>query len=999
MTERTPPSVESAPRAQLPLYAKILTVLIALLLVLGVAARLFGPGLVRTQLLAACAQSLTRVPAIGQIAVNPLRLEVHINNFTVTDVDSSEAMGFDKLGVRLNPLPLLRGAITLSDVTLIRPRGRVVLLPDGSLNWARLVKLPDSTATPPPAKDPPEFNLKHFVIADGELYFEDRTRAPAYDQKLRPINLRLSNFSTKKDNQNRYSLEALSVEGEGFAWQGTFTMSPLRSNGSLKVTKLKATSVGELAAPYLPFALQAGTADVSALYALDGSATPARLELSELGSTLTGITIADKATARPLIQVTSLRSSGGTADVLTRTLSLGTVESPGGSLLMLMQPDGHTNFEAWAEPPPGPAGTTKAVAGTTKAPVDTTQVWTSRIPALTFTNWALTFEDQRLTPPAVITVPACSIGVRDFSTAAGTSFPLATSVAFDGGGRGRVTGKVTPGGPSADLDVDVNGFDLRQIDPYVAMSARVQIKKGTVGARGRLSTRPPGTREPDLRFVGTVQSQDFSSVDHRLQTELISWKRLEVKGLDYAMLPPHVLVREVKLTRPFLRAVIGADRTTNLQSVAVPPESLPPAFRPPPGKPDSVPTRVDAVLFNDGAMFFADLTLKPNFVTGIQSLNGYLKGLSSASASHAELELDGKVDAYAPVRIYGTLNPLTAEQRSDITFDFKNIELTTFTPYSGKFMGYPIERGKLSLALNYKIDGRQLKGENKVRIEKLTLGEKTDSPDATRLPIRFAIALLKDKNGDIDLDVPVSGNLDDPEFNIWRIIGKMVLNLVTRLVTSPFKLMGAMFGGGEDENLEILNFSPGSSVLVASETHKLTTLGKGLTERPALRLDITETAHPVVDSVALAEHRFEVVILDQRALVTKQAALPDSAGIDDLPHDLYVRCLEAAYRAKFGVLPKRDATRAKGLKGAAKDSAMAVIEAHRVQEMEFRVREALPTLPGDVALLARTRAENIRRWLLEHQAIEPSRIFIVRSADAVVGDSIAVQVKLALNGE
>jgi len=405
------------------------------------------------------------------------------------------------------------------------------------------------------------------------------------------------------------------------------------------------------------------------------------------------------------------------------------------------------------------------------------------------------------------------------------------------------------------------------------------------------------------------------------------------------------------------------------------------------------------VLFNDGAMFFADLTLKPNFVTGIQNLNGYLKGLSSVSASHAELELNGKVDAYAPVRIYGTLNPLTAEQRSDITLDFKNIELTTFTPYSGKFMGYPIERGKLSVLLNYKIEGRELKGENKLKIEKLTLGEKTDSPDATHLPVRFAIALLKDKNGDIDLDVPVSGNLDDPEFSVGRVILKMFVNLITRLVTSPFKLMGAMFGGGEDENLETLNFSPGSALLVGSETHKLTTLGKGLAERPGLRLDITETAHPVVDSVALAERRYDTAILDQRALVAHKGAATDSVGIDDLPRDMYVRCVEAAYRAKFGTLPKVEATRAKGLKGAAKDSALAVIEAQRVHEMEFRVRESLPTLPGDVALLARTRAENIRRWLLENQAIEPSRIFIVRSAEPPVGDSIAVQVKLALNGE
>ena len=191
-------------------------------------------------------------------------------------------------------------------------------------------------------------------------------------------------------------------------------------------------------------------------------------------------------------------------------------------------------------------------------------------------------------------------------------------------------------------------------------------------------------------------------------------------------------------------------------------------------------------------------------------LNGTIRELSSAQAAHAAIDLTGKVDEFSPVKIGGTINPLNSRGLTDVGVEFENIELTTFTPYSGKFMGYRIDRGKLDLNLHYAIQDRQLKGENKILIRQLTLGEKVDSKDATSLPVKFAIALLKDKNGDIDLDLPVSGSLDDPKFSVWKVVWKILGQLVVKAVTSPFKLFGAIFGGDNEEVAPAIAFPYGT---------------------------------------------------------------------------------------------------------------------------------------------------------------------------------------------
>src|SRR6202035_2380110 len=224
-----------------------------------------------------------------------------------------------------------------------------------------------------------------------------------------------------------------------------------------------------------------------------------------------------------------------------------------------------------------------------------------------------------------------------------------------------------------------------------------------------------------------------------------------------------------------------------------------------------MPMAIRKIVFHAGQANFSDLSVQPNFSTGIQSIEGSVIGLSSKANSRAKVDIHGAVDAFSPVDITGEANFLSAALYTDLKMNFRNMELSVFNPYSGKFAGYNITKGKLTTEMHYKVQDRKLDAQHHIIIEQLEFGDKTESKDAVSLPIKLAVALLKDRNGVITLDLPVTGTLDDPTFRLGPIIWKVFVNIVEKAVTAPFALLGSLFGGGPD--IQFIDFQPGVGTL------------------------------------------------------------------------------------------------------------------------------------------------------------------------------------------
>jgi hypothetical protein len=483
--------------------------------------------------------------------------------------------------------------------------------------------------------------------------------------------------------------------------------------------------------------------------------------------------------------------------------------------------------------------------------------------------------------------------------------------------------------------------------------------------------------------------------DDPMQTKpFLTWDALELKELDLQIEPTSVNLQEIELTNPVLVLLIDADGGMNLMRLFSPPGSVsqeetasdekPPEAETP-GEPPT-PVKIGSVTLTNLLARFTDQSISPNVVTNIEGLTGTIKGLSSDQLAKADVALQGTVDKYAPFKIAGQINPLSEDAYTDLTVTFKNLDLPTVSPYSAHHVGYPITKGKLSLDLEYKVSEKTLVGENKVLIDQLTMGEKIESPDATSLPIPLALALLQDRNGQINIDLPVRGNLNDPDFSYGGVIWNALGNLLTKIVTSPFAIVGGLVGGSGDD-LQYVAFPAGMAQLPPPEQEKLNALGQALADRPALRLEIAGAADPQVDRHALAAGQLRKQ-LQKRQFAQGSSSATKGVSVEqiELNPEEEGRLLAELYVEQFGAQPKTPPSAAEG-------------KAPRVptpEQMQAKLLEAIQVEDEQLRLLAQQRAQGIREYLIQEGKLSGDRVFLVEPNLSPVTEEETVRSPLAL---
>jgi hypothetical protein len=464
--------------------------------------------------------------------------------------------------------------------------------------------------------------------------------------------------------------------------------------------------------------------------------------------------------------------------------------------------------------------------------------------------------DQSPHAPVKLNVAKGFVTLKDLSLDLSKAVPLEAGFALKQGGRLDASGTVIPGQASGQLGVKLTGLSLKPFAPYVNQFARLNLRSGTASTRGKLAFSQTKS-DMKLDFRGGFAVDDLAITEEGTEETFLSWKKLSSDSLALKLSPNRLHINELVALNPTGKVIIFEDKSINLQRILRKPAAGEPtvaaASKPPSSaQTDAFPLAIDRLRIVGANVEFADLSLTPQFGTRMYDLDGVVSGLSTDPATTAQVELDGKVDDYGSARIRGSIQPFHATDFTDLTLAFRNLEMTRLTPYSGKFAGRRIDSGKLSADLEYKVKDRQLSGENKFIVNKLKLGERVDSPDATKLPLDLAIAVLEDSNGVIDLDLPVTGSLDDPQFSYGRIIWKAIVNVLTKIVTAPFRALGKLLGIS-GEKLEAINFDPGSSTLLPPEQEKLKTVAEALAKRPALTLTVEPGYDPEVDRRALQE--------------------------------------------------------------------------------------------------------------------------------------------------
>jgi hypothetical protein len=965
-------------------------VLMAALVALVGAYTLFGffgvPRLLRSQTAEFVAEHYGRKAEIGDIQFNPFTLVLEVQGLSFADAEGQPLLGFRDLLVNLNVSSIFRMAPSFAAIELDQPFTRVVIRKDGTLNLADLAR-PFDTATPAPtADDPLQLIIDRLRVTSGRIDFEDHARDTVFRTRLAPIAFELRDFATVGKAGNAYALSAASAADERFAWSGNFALTPFGSHGGFEVTNLHATTLWSYLRDALAFEITEGVINVTGDY--EFAARESELKLNVKNVSAAGLALRRPGEAEDDIKLAQLQVANTRFDLKRRRVDVEKTSVTGAALRARRDAQGRINLLALfsgpeSSPNPSPPGASPS-APSTALP------WVLSAPDIAVVGASVDVEDALVTPAATFKLTPVDVQVSGYSNAPGSKLQIDASLGIDSTAKLTARGEVVLDSATIAAHVDLHDFNLTSIQPYLGAYTQMTLSSGALTAGLDVKRAEQGA----LTIAGNIDVAKLRTVDNTLHQEFISWDRLRVSGLDYSTEPARLRIATLAANAPYIRLIIAPDQTTNVSKVLSAPSGSMPApiqsvnrrtAQTVQGTRAAQPPRMNigAVRIVNGRANFADFWIQPNYGVNLLNMNGSVLGLSSDPKSRAKVDFEGTVDRYAPAKIAGNINLLSAALYTDLKVSFKGVEMSSVTPYSGRFAGYKIEKGKLSIDVEYLVENRTLAAKQRFVIDQLELGERVESPDAVRLPLKLAVALLKDRNGVIDIDLPMTGSLDDPQFRMGPLIWKAFVGLLGKAATAPFKLLGSLFGGGEEMNL--IEFDAGETTLDAAGLQKIASIGKALTERPALQLDIPSAYSPELDRA----------VLNARSLETTLRALPKADELALADPARRFELLVAQYQLDYGPRsPLPEPVQALNAIPKRERDEQAYAAANLALELGIVAKR--PVADRDLEQLGQTRARAIQDALLGSGGLDAARVFILGANPSAPNDNKKVRVELSL---
>jgi len=969
----------------------ILAVLVGLVGLYAAAGFLLVPHLLRSELIQLTARDFGRKLSIGEVSFNPFTWTLDIADFSLPDADGRPMISFGRLEVAVGISSVPRLAPSLTAIALDSPRVHAVVRRDGKLNLLDLEKpfaRPAQAKTSAPASKPFELFLDRLAVENGNATYEDDSRPSPFRLDLNPIGFELLDFSTTGGTAGSYHLTATIGQGGRLDLVGTIRAQPIALHGTLKLDDLSARTIATYLGPILPAEISRGSVGLQGSFAIDSgsdgsSARSVRMTVDVLQAEVSGLGVRPRRATSDYVQLNRFTLGNAHIDLGQRSIRVGQIALAGADVRGWLDEHGQLNLLQLL----GTKTAAPAAAPTPAAPPPASHAaaWRIAAPDIRVTDTRVSLEDRRVEPAADLTLGPLSARIAGYDSSPNDRITVALQAGVNGKGQLRLTaqGSLQPEALSARLQL--SRFDLRPLQPYFAKYTALTL----VG--GFLSTTLDVDRQANGKMTvsGGLDVDELRTVDDDLKQDFIKWQRLHIAGFRYASSPASLRIEHITVVAPYARVIIGADHTVNVsealhprgahKTVPVKAAQTAAAGGKPPASSHagSMAIAIGLVRLANGTADYADFSMQPNFATGIQDLHGTIKGLSSDPGSRATVDLQGRVDRYAPVDISGVVNLLAATTYTDIRMSFRGLELTRMTPYAVRFAGYKIASGTLDADLHYKVDHGTLNADHQFVIDQLQLGDQVASPHAIKLPLKLAVALLKDRNGVIRIGLPVTGSLNNPQFSLGPLIGEALVHLLERAVTAPFAMLGRLFGGGADVNR--IDFAPGSATLLPAARARVTAVAKALAQRPQLQLQVPAVFSPDIDRPALAQRRLRHELI---ALARSGAGAPAGHGrgrqptpaptagreVLELPGEHY-RLLVAAYHEAFG--PKAPLP-VLAQKVPPYDPA--------ILEMQSALLKRTQVSDADLQALGQQRAQTIRAAILAAGGVAAGRVGITAAA-------------------
>ncbi|MFW6142655.1 MAG: DUF748 domain-containing protein [Desulfovermiculus sp.] len=854
---------------------------------------------------------------------------------------------------------LLSGDFELAELQIHEPRLNLVRRGDGSLFLPALNTGSNDEA--PAEKDSSaqtqdsgffSFSLDHMLVRSGSIKVRDQSVSPTFTTTLEPVSLEMNGLKTGSDDAATFQMEMQTDKEERLAVNGSLTMNPVRVDAETSLSDMALISYAPYFDPYLNGTVNEGRCDLGAEISLQLGDT-VDMELTGMRLGLEGVSVSD-ATGQEVLALSEFSLREARVLPFQREIGAGSVSLKDFDLKVGRKADGGLNLTDLASGAPAD-GSSGESAEQGKEP------WRFAVDEVNLQGGEAVYTDETFASGMRMDVSEISCRLEQLSNRQGKQAALDASLRIGDQGSLDLQGEVGIAPLQVSLDIALSRFDLEPLQPLVQEFVRLELDTGFVDLTGKMDVLgSDASRDFSVSFDGDTAIREVSLSDAKKERDLVSWEDLRLQGVHLASNRPSLSVQEIDFKGLDTRMIVDEQGGLNIQKLMPSGDSSEQKDDGQQEPGTGFMVQIEQFRLRQGSLSFEDQSVSPRFLASFGNMQCDMENISNQEGSTSEISFRGDLGGHTPLRLEGSFNLLEGQFFTNLEVSLSNMSLSPFSPYSGKYIGYAISKGKLFLDSSIRVHGTALESKHSLRLEQFSLGAEVESPQAINAPVKLGIALLKDRQGQISIDKAVGGDLSDPEFTVGDLVMRVFVSVLVKAAQSPFAVLGTLIpGGGEDIN-QVL-FAPGQSSLDKEAKEKLEKLGKALFERPELQVDVLGTADTSRDREALHDARFSRLLRRQKYLDLSQEERSETS-IEEvrIASGEYEKYLWQAYQAASMEKPT---------------NFLGGTEKLPPEELEQRLRSHISVDQEDLKELAASRAEKVIGYLREAGPVSPERLF------------------------
>ncbi len=981
---------------QLPRYMRVITYVVLVYLCYLWLICHYVPGVVKQDFSAELSSYLGRKVSVGAVKINPFSGQIRVNDLSLAGLSDKQP---------LLTIQSLQGDIrlwksfftwtpTISHFSVHSPHlyiARFSLLKgDEHYNFSDIIQhIKNHTATQHALTNNAKpqgfpFKAENIAVKDGKLIYQDYIQHARF--AYQDISLSIYNFDAdallsakvQKANKvpNQISFSVHKKARQSFAFNGRLQLFPLQVNGNYLLDHLNLPDLWPYLRRYFPVQLRHGSLSAAGHVMLVTQKQP-RLNLTEGRVSITNLQLehADESHLR----IKALHIDGIAADVTKRNMVIDHITLAGVKLQSRYTRQG-ADIRQFA-----------TMLQQQQSAAATASNWLVRVKSLT-ANASIRMKDDGLANNVVWQMNPVRVQLDDIYSDMRKPIRYSARVTLSNNRAisylaGDKTKGIIESSGILDLknqfsrsEVSFHKMDITALQPYITPYFNLAVQRGYLSGTGK-AVHYWGADK--YNYQGSLQISDFSTTDSHSNEPLFSWQNMAIDHISYNETSNVVKVDKIHFERPYAKIIIHKNRTTNIGEIKVKSEtnsqlSIAQILHQRRLQKDKLlQLAINKITLHDGSAYFSDHSLRPSFSSAIRSIDGSISAFNSTGDTPARVQVQGKLDQYAPIHLSGQVNPLLEHPYLNLLMDIQSAELTSLNTYSGVYAGYYIDKGQMSLSVRYILDKGKLRGSNHVYIDQLELGKPSDSSLATTLPVKLAIALLQDSDGVIDLGVQVTGNVDDPHFGFGNLVWKAFKNVVTKAVKAPFSMLANLIGS--DEELDRIAFAAGQTDIEPKQQKTLTALAKALRKRPKLKLDIQGSVNPNQDALAIAEQRIKQRLA---AMGVKNAPSLSASYISANKQARHAIEKLYAQKIKKSVYQQKKALRKRMQAGTGKSVDNKDLNVRLYASLYHQLLNSEPVAVDSLHQMAVDRARHVKSYLVNQLHIDPTRVFLLSANQA-----------------